>query len=312
MVFLKFGEPRRDADLFQSFVGRSQDAAKNAMARPEAVFSDAVQSTLFNNHPRLWLTPRPDNFAALQMERIEAIYRERFSSAQGMTFILVGSFDTEKIKPLVATYLASLPTPNLVPAYVDLGMRPVSGVVKKEVRAGTEPKSLVTIQFTGAATYTEDEALRVKALVEIFNIRVVDVLREKLALIYGGGIGGGLIRAPYQHYQLGLSLPCAPENVEKVLAAAWGEIQTLQDTGPSGGDLAKVQQNWMIAQRKALRENGFWLGHLQSSVLYGTDPVILLDYEKRVAAITPHDIQAAAQRYLRRDNYVEVVMLPEK
>jgi len=39
LLTLKFGASRRDMDLYHSFVSRSQDAANNAIARPESVFS---------------------------------------------------------------------------------------------------------------------------------------------------------------------------------------------------------------------------------------------------------------------------------
>lgn len=312
MLSLKFGPPRLDAGLYQSFVTRSQDAAQNALARPESVFSDAVQTTLFNGHPRVWLTPRPANFEQLNLERMRAIYQERFASARGLTFVFVGSFTPQTIKPLVARYLASLPTPDVTARYADLGVRPVTGVVKKEVRSGTEAKSQVSINFTGTADYSDEEQLRVSALVEVMNIRIIDVLREKLTLIYGGGLRGGLVRTPYSHYQLTLSLPCAPENVDKVVAAAFGEIQKLQAGGVDAADLAKVKQNWLTTHRKNLRENGYWLGRLQTATLYGTDPATILDYEKQVAAITPDDVQVAARRYLMSDNYVQVVLYPKQ
>jgi zinc protease len=312
LLTLKFGSPRLDAALFQSFVSRSQDAARNATARPESVFSDAMQTTLYNAHPRVWLTPRPSNFDQLSMERMRVIYQQRFSSAKGMTFVLVGSFTPEGIKPLVAKYLASLPTPDIAVAYADLGLRPVPGVVKKEVRAGSEAKSVVSISFAGDAAYSEAEQLRLSALVEVLNIKIIDVLREKLTLIYGGGIRGGLVRDPYAHVMLGMSLPCAPENVDKVVVAAFGEIQKIQEGGPEVTDLAKVKQNWLTRHRQDLRENRYWLGKLQIAELYQTDPAILLDYEKQVAALTVDDLKAAALRYLKKDNYVQVVLFPEK
>jgi zinc protease len=311
LLTLKFGSPRLDPALFQSFVSRSQDAARNATARPESVFSDAMQTTLFNNHPRVWLTPRPVNFDQLSVERIRAIYQERFASAKGMTFVLVGSFTPDGIKPLVAKYLGSLPTPDIPAAYADLGLRPVTGVVKKDVRAGSEPKSVVSITFSGPAAYSEEEQLRMRALVEVINIKIIDVLREKLTLIYGGGMGGGLNRDPYAHFMVGMSLPCAPENVDKVVAAAFGEILKIQEGGPEASDLAKVKQNWLTQHRQDLRENRYWLGKLQTAELYKTDPATLLDYEKQVAAIAADDVKAAAHRYLKRDNYVQVVLYPE-
>lgn len=311
LLSLRFGPTRLDADLYQSFVSRSQDAARHTLARPESVFSNAIQTTLFNAHPRVRLIPTPADFEQLNLERMRAIYQERFTSARGMTFILVGSFTLEAVRPLIARYLASLPTPPVAAQVVDLGIRPVAGVVKQNVRAGSEAKSTVSITFTGPAEYSEDEQLRVQALVDVLNIKLIDELREKLTLIYGGGIGGALMRTPYQHYQLGLTLPCAPENVDRVIAAAMGEIRKLQDEGVSPADLAKVKQNWHTTHRKSLRENGYWLGRLQSATLYGTDPANLLDYDRQVDAITPAQVQQAAQRYLRRDNYVQVVLLPE-
>ncbi|HPW28248.1 MAG TPA: insulinase family protein [Rhodoferax sp.] len=312
LLTLKFGNPRVDPALFQSYVSRAQDAARNATARPESVFSDALQTTLYGSHPRTWLTPRPAHFDQLSLERVRAIYQQRFASAKGMTFLLVGSFSTSVIKPLVARYLGSLPTSDISASYFDLGMRPVSGVVKKDVRAGSEPKSLVSINFAGAAAYSETEQMRVSALVEVLNIKIIDVLREKLTLIYGGGMRGGLGRDPYGNFMLGMSLPCAPENVDKVVAAAFGEIRKIQEAGPEASDLAKVKQNWLTKHRENLRENRYWMGKLQTAELYKTDPALLLDYEKQVSALTVDDIKGAAQRYLKSDNYVQVVLYPEK
>lgn len=312
LVHLKFAAPRRDEDLFKSVVTRSQDFAKNAIARPESVFSDAVQSTLFNGHPRVWLTPRPSDFEQLGMDRLRGIYQERFNSAKGFTFIFVGSVTRETALPLITTYLASLPTGDVKTVYADMGIRPVKGVVQKNVNAGSEPKSLVSIQFAGEAPFSEDEQLRVHAMMEVMNLRIIDELREKQTLIYGGGMGGDLFRTPYNHYQLGMQLPCGPGNVDKVVAAAFGEIDKLQQNGPDAADLAKVKQNWLIAHRKSLRENGYWLNALQNISVYGADPARIANYEKLVEALTAADVQAAAKRYLRRDNYVQVVLYPEK
>jgi zinc protease len=312
LMHLKFGGMRRDTDLFQSFVSRYRDATKSALMNPQAIFHNAVQTTLFNDHPRVFLTPQPENFEGLQLDRIQAINQERFASAKGFTFILVGSLKPEVVKPLLATYLASLPVGDLPTQYVDLGIRPVTGVVKKEVRAGTEPKATVSITFAGPATDSPEERLRVSALVDVLNIKIIDVLREKLTLIYGGGIGGGLNDVPYQNYNLSMTLPCGPENVDKVIAAAMAEIQKLQDAGPEAADLDKVKSNWLIAHRKALRENGYWLDQLHQSVLYGRDLAKVLSYEKDVAALTGAEVQAVAKRYLRLDNYVQVVLLPTR
>jgi zinc protease len=312
LVWLKFAGVRRDDDLFKSFIGKQVELARTRMAEPGALFGDAVVATLYNNNPRAPRALRPDEFSKISLERSIDIYRQRFSSAKDLTFILVGSFDPKAIKPLLATYLGSLPTPDIPVAYRDVGVRPVTGVVKRELHSGAEDKSTVSLTFTGPARYSEREQLRLGALLEVMNIRIIDVLREQLSLIYGGGLQGGMSKIPYEHYSIGVTLPTGPQNVDKVLAAAFAEIERMKNQGPDAGDLEKVRRNWLESHRKSLRENGYWLANLQTALTEDTDPHAILEFDKEVGAITAQEVQDAARRYFNTDNYVQVVLYPEK
>ena len=312
LLWLRFDTVRRDDDLFKSFIGKQVDAARNRLSQPGARFGDTVVSALYNNHPRAPRPLRPEEFGQISLERSMAIYRERFSSAKDLTFVIVGSFDPVKLKPLLATYLGSLPTPEIPVAWRDVGLRPVKGVVKRAVYSGSEPKSTISLTFTGEAPFSEAEQMRMQALVEVLNIRIIEVLREQLSLIYGGSAGGALGRIPYGNYTLSVNLPTGPENVDKVLAATFAEFERLKREGPQAADLAKVKQNWIQNHRKALRENGYWLGRIQSALMDGTDPAALLTHEERVNALSAAEVQEAARRYLNTENYVQVVLYPEK
>jgi zinc protease len=311
-MYLRFAKPRQDQDLFTAYISRMEDFSKNSMARPESIFSDVVSSTLYKNNPRIALAPKPDDFTHVDMQGTAAIYNDRLTSAKGLTFILVGSFQIDKIKPLIATYLASLPTSDIPLTYRDLNIRPVAGVVKQDVHSGSESKSQVSIMFTGPAQYTKEENMRFHALIEVMNIRFIDVLREKLTLIYGGGMGGSIERIPYQNYRLSLSFPCGPENVDKVVAATFAEIEKIKLDGPTLEELNKVKLNWVTNQKIAIRTNEQWLSYLQDATLFNTDPADILTLEQRTNAITLDDIKQAANRYLNTDNYVQVVLYPEQ
>ncbi|MDQ2818996.1 MAG: insulinase family protein [Pseudomonadota bacterium] len=312
MLWLKFNGVRRDDDLYTSFIGKQVEAARNRLTEPSELFGDTIAATLYANSPRAPRAVRPEDFKQVSLDRSIAIYRERFSSARGLTFILVGSFDVKTIKPLIATYLASLPTPDVSIAFRDVGVRPVLGVVKKEVRRGTEAKSTVSLTFTGKAEYSEAEQVRMQALIEVMNIRIVDILREKLTLIYGGGMSGTLARIPYPHYAIGVSLPTGPDNVDKVIAAVFAEIDRIKTIGPEQADLEKVKRNWLQGYQKSMRENGYWLGRLQATLTDGTDPASILTFEQEIAKLTADDVKAAASRYFNTGNYVQVVLNPEK
>lgn len=311
LAHLAFTQPRRDEELYRSFIGKQRDLARTSLSNPDVVFSDASIAALYNNDPRVARPARVEDFDQIQLDRAMAIYRERFASARDFTFVIVGSFELAAMKQLAATYLGSLPVTDAPVAYKDIGVRPVKGVVKKDVYKGAENKSMVTLTFTGEAPYSEEASLSQGALAEILNIKVTEVLREKLGLIYSGHVGASLNKMPYGHYTMSISLPCAPENTGKVAEAMLDLIRTIQQQGPEAADLAKVRENWSINNRRALRENSYWLNHLDGSYANGLEPARILTFEQRAAALTAADVQAAAKRYFDFDNYVQMVLYPE-
>ena len=312
LTYLQMTKPRKDATIYNAFVDRQRELAQNNLVRPESVFYDTVSRTLYNDSPRVRRLARPADFDQLSLDRVFDLYTSRMASARDFTFFIVGSFDVEQIKPLIATYLASLPTGPIATAFRDEGIRPVRGVVKKEVRAGSEQKSVISLSFTGEAPYSRDEALRMRVLTEVLNIKLIEVLREKMGAIYSADLSGSLNRQPYASYAINANLPCAPENVDKVLAATFAEIDRVKQHGALVADLDKVKAAMLRAYRKGLRENGYWMGSLQNAFVNNSDPEEILNFEQRLAAVTPADVAQAAQRYFDLQNYVQVVLYPEK
>ncbi|MBA4055012.1 MAG: peptidase M16, partial [Marivirga sp.] len=110
LTHLYFTHPRKDDDLFKSFVGKQQALYQNMAADPQFTFQDSIISILYKNHPWAPKLPKPENFGLINEQRALDIYKERFGNANGFTFVLVGKFDVAAVKPLLATYLASLPS----------------------------------------------------------------------------------------------------------------------------------------------------------------------------------------------------------
>ena len=84
-----------------------------------------------------------------------AFYKARFADASNFTFVFVGSFTPESIKPLVETYIASLPATRAKETWRDLGIAPPTGVVERTIEKGIAPKSQVAIVFSGPFAYDE-------------------------------------------------------------------------------------------------------------------------------------------------------------
>ncbi|MCX8492010.1 MAG: insulinase family protein [Cyclobacteriaceae bacterium] len=245
LVHLYFTQPRKDEELFKSYLSKQQAMVQNILSNPQAVFQDSLFSIIFKNHPRAPKLPRAADYDQVNIDRVIEIYKERFSNANGFTFVITGSFTMEKIKPLIATYLASLPSDKSKTfSYKDIGLRPVRGTVKKEVKKGTEDKSFITIQFNGEAPYSPTDQMNLQVFIEIMNIKLTETLREKMSGAYTGGMNGSISKHPYQNYSIGVFIPCGPKNVDKLITATIQEIEKVKKNGPTAQDLAKVKENW--------------------------------------------------------------------
>ena len=80
----------------------------NQLASPDVVFNQAIDAALSGNSPRR----QPETPATVEqwdLAKSLAFYKARFADASNFTFVFVGSFTPESIKPLVETYIASLP-----------------------------------------------------------------------------------------------------------------------------------------------------------------------------------------------------------
>jgi zinc protease len=311
LTHLYFTAPREDAELFTSFVTKQQALYQNMTSDPQYTFQDSVFSILYKKHPWAPRVPKAEHFSKIDRQRALAIYKERFGNANGFNFVFTGKFDLAQIKPLLETYLASLPSQKTISTYKDAGLRPTKGVIQREVRKGTEPKSYIRMIWNGESPYSESEQLKIQALAELMNIKITETLREDLGGVYTGGMYGNMNKYPYNSYSIGLSLPCGPENVEKLTKATLDEIEKIKTNGPLEGDLNKVKETWKQQYLVHVKENGYWARQLLQSLEMKTDPAEILNYEKKVTSLTPKDLKDTAKKYLDMKNYAIITLNPE-
>ena len=81
------------------------------------------------------------------------MYRERFGNADGMTFVLVGSFEIAGMKPLVARFLGGLPASPRPSRFRDVGLRYPTGDIDRTLEAGSD-NSALSIVYSGERPYS--------------------------------------------------------------------------------------------------------------------------------------------------------------
>ena len=179
LVYLYFTQPRLDTSLVNTFLGRYKGVLANRSASPEAAFSDTLQVTLAQH------SVREQPMSAATLDRIDPaksfdFYKERFADASGFTFVFVGNFTIDSMKPLIAKWLGALPSTGRKETWRDTGIRPPTGVVQRVVKKGAEPKARTALIFTGPFEYNRQNRYYLSALAELLNIKLREALRENL------------------------------------------------------------------------------------------------------------------------------------
>ncbi len=312
LVNLYLTQPGKDQNLFQSYINTQKGFVENMKANPSIYFSDTLTKIEFNNNPWANGLPQASDYDKINLDKSLSIYKTIFGNAYGMHFTFVGNIDVNKIKPLLETYLGSLPSSQKENKFTDEGLRPVKGIVETTIYKGAAKQSQVRIIFTGEAPYSHDENLKLKALLDALNIKFIEKLREEMGGIYGGGMGGSIINRPYNHYSITVSFPCGPENVDKLTKAALDLIKNAQTNGIEQSYLDKVKETLRKQYQDQLKQNDYWLDGLSLSWIEHDDPMWILDYSKKVDALSVQDLQQTAKKYFNMQNYIKAVLNPEK
>ncbi|HSC39813.1 MAG TPA: insulinase family protein, partial [Chitinophagaceae bacterium] len=129
LLYLYFTQPRRDEGLFKSFITSQKAIVQNLKADPNNYYSDTLSKIQDANNPWADGLPTVADYDQISLDRVMAIYKQVYGNAYGMHFTFVGNIDTNKIKPLLETYLASLPATPKENKFTDVGLRPVKGIV---------------------------------------------------------------------------------------------------------------------------------------------------------------------------------------
>ncbi|KIO74654.1 peptidase M16 [Pedobacter lusitanus] len=310
MVVASALHPRKDTEIFNKWISDAKVSLENKNADPESVFADTIQAVLSSYNKRSMPYTLSD-LDKISLDKAFDFYKGRFADLGEQTFVFVGNFDLNTIKPLIETYIASLPTLNKKTDFIDLGARTPNGNISKTVRKGLEDKASVQLYIHGDYDYTAANNVQLDALNTALEIKILERLREKESGVYSPGVSLSVSKYPVSHYYFVISFSCAPANVEKLIAAALDEVKNIRVNGATAQDITKFKSEIQRQQELNLRNNGYWLGYLTTRLKYGDNLNQLLTEKQRLEEVTIESSKTNAQKYLKQDNYIRLTLLPQ-
>jgi zinc protease len=311
LLYLRFTAQRACEEQFDQWVAQEREWLKNRNADPGTAFYDTLEMVLNQYHPRkMPLTEQ--QLDSMSLDRTMEIYRDRFADASGFTFAFTGNFEPEKLKPLVTTYIGSLPSLGRVETWRDLGIRPPTGVVKKIVRRGIEQQARVEICFNGPVEWSRRNEATLEAMGGVFSKKLREVVREDMSATYHIGSYAGIDEFPVPNYEVWISFGCAPERVDEIVNAVFTQIDSLKTVGPEERHVAAVKETMRRRYKDLPEKSWYWERELLDAYFRGEDPRNILKEPEIATSFDARSIQEAAQKYFDMNNYIELIRMPEK
>jgi zinc protease len=296
--------------MFKGIIARSKPGYANRANDPNSVFGDTISAVLGNYSIRR-TGPSLQKLEQIDLDKAYQFYKDRFADASNFTFTFVGSIDINIIKPLLEKYLGSLPSTGQHEQAKDLNIETPGGRIVKTVYKGSEPKATVYLVYSGKYDYSPENNVKMNALKETLEIRLLERLREGESGVYSPGVGVQTTKLPNQRYNLTVRFGCAPQNVEKLIASAIDEINKLKTDGPPQANIDKWRAEDKTTFEPQLKTNAFWLNYLNGQLQNGQDLDQVKHYTALLDGVKPGDVKALAGKYLSSENYIRLVLMPE-
>ncbi|MBF8148266.1 insulinase family protein [Winogradskyella sp. F6397] len=312
MVHLYITSPNKDEGVFNSKKANLKSIYKDQDKSPGNFFDNQISEIMTKGHLRGVPLTVQQIEDGLNIDDAFKFYKERLASANGFTFVFVGSIDLKNLRAFTAKYLGSLPSDlEKESTWKDIGMRYTNTVVKKTFLKGVENKSIVDMRFTNNFDFSLKEKNKLSLLGKLLKIKLTEEMREKMSGVYGVQVAGYASDIPYGWYRMNIRFTCDPNNVEKLVHKVLEEIKKIQKDGATEADLYKIKEAELANHKEFLEINAYWINKLREAVKYDLKLESILDSEAEINNIDSNMFKDAANTYFNMNNYAEFVLKPE-
>ena len=308
--YLYFTGIRKDENAFNAYVSRMKNMIKPMRANPQVIFSDTLSKIVSMNSPREIAIPTEAQFDQINLDRLLAIYKDRFADASDFTYFMVGNFKVEEIIPLLEKYIGGLPSTGRIETWKDVTPGFPKGKVIVDVPKNSEPQSMVAMVWKGDFKWKDKPRQSFTMLMNILSIKLRELMREEQGGTYGVSFNGNPTKFPKPKYTITSSWGCNPDSIAKLSQTVLTEMARIKKEGPTTEDLNKVKETMIRERETRLKENNFWVSALQSLYINGDRLLTLDEYKTFVNSFTGKDIKKIAGKYLDTESYVKVALTP--
>ena len=313
LVNLRFTKPRFDETSYNVLMQNVDAFLIRKSQQIQSKMQDSVTTILYGkNHPTQRLFDKK-LVSEMSFDKIKSIYTSRFGNAADFTFFIVGDVAKDVVKPLLEKYIASIPTTSEKENWKNNSTSWIRNKIDKDVFLEMkDPKTSVRVVIKNDMKYSLKNAILMRAMGDVLQLRYTESLREKEGGTYGASSRGSISKRPIEEASLSINFDCNPDLAEKLIAIVHKEIEALKKGDIQQADLDKTLTNYLKEREESKNYNRFQMSLLKNSVIEGYNMNDPKNYENIVKSITVKDLKKIAKKLVKNSKSYEIVFKPKK
>jgi zinc protease len=307
LFYLYITAPRFDENEYNQ--GRSQIEAvlPNLMTQSNYKLNKALYDYVYDSPRRFMISD--DVLAKASLSTLESAYKRLYADAAGARLVVVGDFNVDEIMPLICKYAGSIPAGKKAAKaeYRGDGISTADRLYDFNAQMAT-PMVTVLQVYNALKPYSIADEVANDALSYILDMLYTETLREDEGGTYGASSSDNVSTKPDERHMMQVVFQTNVESADKLRELAKSGFQGIAENGPTADQFDKAVKNLQKTTPENRQKNNYWASVIMRNARYGFD--YDKEYEAAVNALTPADVQAAAQELLH-GNMIEIVMRPE-
>lgn len=301
LLYLKLTAPQFSGDKLEQ--QKQAFALSQSKVPVERTFLDSINKESYNNGELLVINPQGGwrNFTAQQLQQAN---RQLLTSTADMTLVISGAINTRELKPLLEQWVGSLPAKNGQLAWQDQGITPKMSTMSHHYPISSSDKSMVSMQFSAPAQWTQKDQLALQLLDSIVSQRLRSELREKASGIYALSFSQMLVKKPTPYYSARLNFTTSPQRTEELSQIAQTTLRKIHQVGISEKELKEAKNMWVTENSQGIDSSGYWTEALAQIAADDAQYQRLNQENSIISQLTVDDINKLTKEYVGKNQKV--------
>jgi zinc protease len=310
LLYLLHTAPRFDATALQRVQLSRTEAARHRQEDPKKRFADAVSQIFFE--PSASVGPIPEaEFAAVQLDDVARMFRERFSDPGEFDYVFVGDITPEALQGLLEAWVAPIPRGAAQrEAAGDRGVRRARAPASVALTDGDGEKATLEWSWIGFGDSVAAERTALDAAAWVLEERLRARLREQLGGTYDVDVSDSWDDLPEPFLRAQVSFQCDPTRLAELEAALTDEVAKLVDGGVTAAELELWREQRVARDTQGRKTNPWWLSALSGVLARNAEAGSVFKVRERIDALQAADVDAVARRVLRSASVYKVTQRP--